>query len=79
MTLPRRVIAGLFGIRQQAGGVDLTADELHVLLDVIAGMSDPWDGYDTDPDWPDPKTTEAGWRALLASATAKLNSRLSIL
>jgi len=58
-------------------GVDLTADEIHVLLDLVGGGGDePWTGYTTDPA-DDPKATEQGWRALLRSAERKLTERLN--
>lgn len=60
----------------------LTADEIYVVLDVleagdyIAGSCAPWDAYEGDPA-DDPKVTEAGWRALLDAAKAKLGNELN--
>ena len=56
--------------------MDLTADEINVLLDAISDQDKPWDGYDQDPDVDDPKTTREGWERLLASAQAKLETEL---
>jgi hypothetical protein len=57
---------------------ELTADEIHVLLDVIGGTAEPWTSYTTEPD-EDPKVTKEGWAALLNSAQAKLTAKLSVL
>jgi hypothetical protein len=60
----------------------LSADEGHVLLDVIGEYrvppkSLPWtEYYDSDPA-EDPKASEEGWKALLASATAKITEVVS--
>lgn len=59
----------------------LTADEIHVVLDVlaagdsIASARAPWDAYEGDPA-DDPKVTADGWRALLGTATAKLETEI---
>ena len=60
---------------------DLTADEIHVLLDVIStgkkSPGTPWADYDPGPG--DPKNRESGWRILLLSAEDKLTIRLGTL
>ncbi len=69
----------------------LTHDEIHVLLDLIGERAfldtsgyrwgryytgRPWTAYTTDPT-EDPKSTEAGWRLLLESASRKLETELN--
>ena len=55
----------------------LTANELHVLLDVLEGHTSPWSEYETDPN-EDPKVTPRGWEKLRASARAKLEAALNV-
>jgi hypothetical protein len=57
---------------------DLTADEIHVLLDVINGTPEAWAQYTTEAG-EDPKVTEEGWMKLLNSAEAKLAAKLDVL
>jgi hypothetical protein len=61
---------------------ELTADEIHVLLDVITTRgvlsTRPWEQYEGDPA-NDPKLTEAGWSTLLRNATEKLTEMLNVL
>jgi hypothetical protein len=63
-----------------ARGENLTADEIHVLLDIISAWPSsggaPWNEYNTEPG-EDPKATAAGWDALRLSAAAKLETMLS--
>lgn len=62
--------------------MNLTADELHVLLDAAGmmcnligvGEAHPWDEYDGEDD--DPKTTEDGYVDVLGSLIGKAQSEL---
>lgn len=56
----------------------LTAEECHVLLDVVNGTPHPWEQYTTEPA-DDPKASEAGWNRTLSSAVAKLTQALDVL
>lgn len=53
----------------------LTADHIHVLLDVLGGEPEPWTGYDTEPE-DDPKASRSGWNQLRSEAKATLESIL---
>lgn len=61
----------------------LTADESHILLDLVDAFrtdpgTSPWSDYDSDPDT-DPKSSREGWLALLDSAEKTLKIYVEML